>query len=40
MKVFAELALMAHIEDKTFNDFVVKIIVDHINKEEKEEEKA
>ena len=40
MKVFAELALMAHIEDKTFNDFVVKIIVDHISKEEKEEEKA
>ena len=40
MKVFAELALMAHIEDKTFNDFVVKIIVDHISKEEKAEEKA
>ena len=40
MKVFAELALMAHIKDKTFNDFVVEIIVDHINKEEKEEEKA
>ena len=40
MKVFAELALMAHIEDKTFNDFVVKIIVDHISNGEKEEEKA
>ena len=40
MKVFAELALMAHVEDKTFNDFVVKIIVDHISKEEKAEEKA
>ena len=40
MKVFAELALMAHIEDKTFNDFVVKIIVDHISNREKEEEKA
>ena len=40
MKVFAELALRAHIEDKTFNDFVVKIIVDHISNEEKEEEKA
>lgn len=40
MKVFAEVALMAHIEDKTFNDFVVKIIADYISNKEKEEEKA